>query len=136
MQQLGRVRWRRLIGGRSSSSLLLFNCTLRVSPSERYTGFINGEFLPNTEDARYFDVRNPSTGVVITTVMNMTVSQTENAIQAANTAWTKWKVTTGVERSRVMSRVITLMREHKEALATIITLETGIYMFEVVMCFN
>jgi succinate-semialdehyde dehydrogenase/glutarate-semialdehyde dehydrogenase len=68
---------------------------------------------------------NPATNKVLKSFDEMTDKQVDDAIaQSANT-FQDWKKTSYTERSAVLSKVASLMRENKAALSTLITLEMG-----------
>jgi malonate-semialdehyde dehydrogenase (acetylating)/methylmalonate-semialdehyde dehydrogenase len=86
--------------------------------------YINGEWIESTSnDIR--DVINPATGEVIAKVPMSTVEETEDAINAANKAFAKWRRTIPVTRARYFFEMKTLMEEKFEELARQVVIENG-----------
>jgi succinate-semialdehyde dehydrogenase/glutarate-semialdehyde dehydrogenase len=86
--------------------------------------YINGEWCGATDNAR-FDVTNPATGAVITTLPDMGVAETREAIEAAERAWAAWRQKTGKERAGILRKMFFLMMDNQEDLAQLITAEGG-----------
>ena len=86
--------------------------------------YINGEWCGAADGAR-FDVTNPATGAVITTLPDMGVAETREAIEAADRAWPAWRAKTGKERAGILRKLFFLMMENQEDLAQLITAEGG-----------
>jgi len=84
--------------------------------------YINGEWI---EGAGTFDVVNPATGSVVEKVADLTVSEVHNAIEAAHKAWLSFKVSDVVQRAAMLENWYSLIKEHKQELAEIMTLESG-----------
>ena len=101
------------------SSLVLNDSTLLKT-----NAYINGEWCGATNNAR-FDVTNPATGAVITTLPDMGVEETCEAIEAADAAWPAWREKTGKERAGILRKLYFLMMENQEDLAQLITAEGG-----------
>ena len=70
-------------------------------------------------------IRNPATGEEIGRVPLSTASDVDAAVQAAKAAFPAWRSTPSPERARVMFRFRALLEEHKEELATQLTIEHG-----------
>jgi succinate-semialdehyde dehydrogenase/glutarate-semialdehyde dehydrogenase len=70
-------------------------------------------------------VTSPSTGQQIGTVPAMGVVETRRAIEAAQTAFPKWRAMLASERSKIVRRISELMLENLEDLAIILTAEQG-----------
>ncbi|XP_018023624.1 succinate-semialdehyde dehydrogenase, mitochondrial [Hyalella azteca] len=86
--------------------------------------FINGKFV-GAKSGKTFEVDNPASGKIIGEVPAMDASDTKEAIAAAHAAFATWKNTTAKERSKLLRRWFTLLEEHKEDLAIILTAEAG-----------
>jgi len=84
-----------------------------------------GEQWITAETARTTDVYNPSTGKVIARTPLATADETAKVVAAAAAALPEWSATPVVERARVMFRYRTLMEEHFEELAALVTREHG-----------
>src|SRR5690606_17047784 len=78
-----------------------------------------------TGGTRKFDVLNPADGSLVTKVHDGDLQLVNQAIDAAHKAFGLWKAKTAKERSTILYHWYHLMIENKEALATIMTLESG-----------
>ena len=86
--------------------------------------YINGEWIEaNSKDK--ISVNNPASLKEIGTVPKCGKEETKNAIEAANTAWPKWKSTSARERSKILRKWFDLIISNKEELAEIMTIEQG-----------
>src|SRR6266705_3611908 len=68
---------------------------------------------------------NPATEEVIETFEPYTTAQVNQALEQARHAFLSWRETTFAERSAILHRVATYLREHKTELARLATLEMG-----------
>ncbi len=82
----------------------------------RWVGADNGETLP---------VTNPATGEVIARVPCCGEAETRRAVDAAESAFHRWRETTAAERSRILRRWYELMLVHQDDLARLMTGEQG-----------
>lgn len=87
------------------------------------TGFINGQWLAIKSNT--YPVFNPANAQVITQVLNCGAAETEQAIDAAEQAFSQWKKTLAAERTQVLRRWGELMLEYKQQLAEIMVVEQG-----------
>jgi malonate-semialdehyde dehydrogenase (acetylating) / methylmalonate-semialdehyde dehydrogenase len=86
--------------------------------------FINGlAYSGNSQ--RYADVFNPATGQVSTQVALATSADVDIAVASAHKAWPAWAATTPLRRSRVMFKFKTLLEQHADEIACLISLEHG-----------
>jgi succinate-semialdehyde dehydrogenase/glutarate-semialdehyde dehydrogenase len=83
---------------------------------------INGEWLRGR--AR-FAVRDPATGQQLADVANLGAAETTSAIAAANKAWPAWRRMTAKERAAILMKWFSLLNEHADDLARIMTAEQG-----------
>ena len=90
----------------------------------RTRAYIDGEWRDANNGAQ-FDVTNPATGEVISTLPDMGVAETRAAIEAANAAWPAWRAKTAKERANILRKLYFLMIENQEDLAQILTAECG-----------
>src|SRR5689334_19567001 len=67
----------------------------------------------------------PITGEVLFTVAESTPEQAEAAIAEAAQAFTTWRTTPAPVRGALVARLGELLREHKDELATLVSLEVG-----------
>ena len=86
--------------------------------------FINGKTVKG-RSGRYGDVFNPATGEVAKKVSLATKEEVGQAVAAAEAAFPKWAATPPLVRARVMFKFKTLIEQHMDELAAIITAEHG-----------
>jgi len=86
--------------------------------------FIDGQWS-DSDSGESFDVTNPATGEVITTVASCGTDETRRAIEAADRALTSWRQTTAKARAGCLRRWFELMMEAQDDLAKILTAEQG-----------
>jgi succinate-semialdehyde dehydrogenase/glutarate-semialdehyde dehydrogenase len=86
--------------------------------------FVNGKWV-NATDGKTFDVINPATAEVIAKVTDMNRDDVRKAIDAANDAWPAYRDLTAKERSSLLRQWYSLIMEHKEPLARLMTMECG-----------
>ncbi len=87
--------------------------------------FINGEFTDSSSGDR-FDVLNPATGEVLTTVADATPDDAARAMDLAVEAQWDWAVSAPRERAEILRRAFELATgKYKDDLATVMTLEMG-----------
>lgn len=84
---------------------------------------INGVFV--TGEGAEEAIVNPATGEQIATVPEVSLSQIEAAVAAADTAFPKWARTTPQERSLMLLKVADLLEQRAEAFAALESLNTG-----------
>lgn len=84
--------------------------------------FINGEWLTTDEK---WKVTNPATGEVVYEVDAGGRPEVESAINAASEAFPLWADTPALQRADLLLDVVSLLKEEKENLATVITKEMG-----------
>jgi acyl-CoA reductase-like NAD-dependent aldehyde dehydrogenase len=78
-----------------------------------------------TQAARSFDVLNPATAGLLDRAPSCSVEQLDEAVSSARSAFTAWRGT-AVEQRRAMLRACAArVREHRDSLARMITLEQG-----------
>ena len=90
----------------------------------REAAYINGEWLTETPHGRYA-LHNPADGALLTELPRCREDETRRAIDAAQAAFVPWRRTTAKARGEVLRRWYELIVQHKEDLATLITLEEG-----------
>jgi succinate-semialdehyde dehydrogenase/glutarate-semialdehyde dehydrogenase len=86
--------------------------------------FIDGAFRPASGGGR-FDVVDPATGRVLTTVADGTVEDAAAAVDAADKAAAEWASTAPRARAEVLRSAFEIMVREHEALAKLISLENG-----------
>ena len=86
--------------------------------------WIGGKAVPASDGGR-FDVLDPSTGQILTTVADGSVEDALAAVDAAEGAAAAWAATSPRERAEILRRAWELMTEQAEDLARLVTLENG-----------
>ncbi|WP_026877877.1 NAD-dependent succinate-semialdehyde dehydrogenase [Jiangella gansuensis] len=89
------------------------------------TGLLIGGAWRDSSSGGRFDVEDPSTGEVITTVADATVEDGDTALTAAVEAQPSWAATPPRERGEVLRRAFDLVTERIDDLAVLMTLEMG-----------
>ena len=88
----------------------------------RSKAYLNGEWADHYE---LITVTNPADGSVLGTVPNFGAEETTKVIDAAEAAFPAWSKMLAQERADILRRWADLMRENKDDLALIMTLEQG-----------
>ncbi|HEX7116673.1 MAG TPA: CoA-acylating methylmalonate-semialdehyde dehydrogenase [Steroidobacter sp.] len=100
-----------------------------TAPAARVDGRILGHFIAGAARAgssgRFGEVFNPATGRVSAQVSFASKAEVQAAIHAAREALSAWSETPALQRARVMFRFRTLVEQHADELAAIITSEHG-----------
>jgi betaine-aldehyde dehydrogenase len=86
--------------------------------------WIDGQYSPGS-DNQFFDTINPATNQVICRVAQATPDDVNRAVQAAKRAQPAWQALGGVERGRILMRTAQLLREHRDEIAQLETLDAG-----------
>tara|TARA_R110002020_G_scaffold136630_20_gene304836 strand:+ start:3904 stop:5379 length:1476 start_codon:yes stop_codon:yes gene_type:complete len=86
---------------------------------------VGGEWIKTAPGGKTFDVLNPSTGEVITSLPDLGVEETRTAIDAAYVAQKDWAKKTGKDRSAVLRKLFDLMVANADDLGAILTAEMG-----------
>jgi succinate-semialdehyde dehydrogenase/glutarate-semialdehyde dehydrogenase len=68
---------------------------------------------------------NPATNEIVKSFDEMTDKDVESAIEKSHTTFKEWKTSSYSTRSKVLNRAASIMRERKDELAKLITLEMG-----------
>lgn len=90
----------------------------------RQAALIGGAWV-QADAGKVIDVTDPATGLVIGTVPDISASQTEAAIAAAEAAFHGWRKRTAADRAAHLERWFALTQQHTEDLALILTAEQG-----------
>ncbi|MEQ8481094.1 MAG: NAD-dependent succinate-semialdehyde dehydrogenase [Hoeflea sp.] len=101
-------------------SQILKNPELLVSAA-----LVGDSWLEKASNGKTFDVLNPSTGDVITSLPDLGVEEARKAIDAAEIAQKEWAKKTGKERSAVLRKFNDLMVANADDLGAILTAEMG-----------
>ncbi|CAL8980613.1 Succinate-semialdehyde dehydrogenase [Rhodoplanes serenus] len=86
--------------------------------------WIGGAWRPSSDGSR-FDVIDPATEAVITSVASGTVEDAEAAVEAAAAAGAEWAAKKPRERGEILRKAFELFTKESERFAKLITLENG-----------
>jgi len=86
--------------------------------------YINGKWV-EPENNGYIDVENPTTCEILAKTPLSTTSETNKAIDAAETAFKIWGATPVARRVRPLFKLNDLLRSHEEELSRILVAEMG-----------
>ncbi|MBT6503941.1 MAG: betaine-aldehyde dehydrogenase [Deltaproteobacteria bacterium] len=89
-----------------------------------YQSYIHGQYVAN-QTGESFPVLNPATGDCIYRVEQASQELVEQSVQSAGRGFAAWSALTGMERMRILNRVVALLRERNDELARIEVLDTG-----------
>lgn len=84
--------------------------------------YVNGEFI-SASSGRTFDVHDPSTGIKIASCPEFSRQDTENAVAAADAAFSQWKSTLPRTRANLLRKWYDEIQKNAEDIATLITWE-------------
>lgn len=90
--------------------------------TEKLKNYINGEWV---EGKDHTAVVNPATGKTIVDVPLSDETDVDKAVQTAKKAQKEWALVPAPQRAEVLFRVGSLMKERKERLAQLLTMENG-----------
>lgn len=76
-------------------------------------------------DGRTFEKRNPATGAVLCQVARSGRADITRAVEQAKAAQPAWAALTPVRRGDILRQIALLMREQRDAIASLVALETG-----------
>ncbi|KAL2820120.1 aldehyde dehydrogenase [Aspergillus granulosus] len=88
--------------------------------------FINNEWVKSVDGHKIISI-NPATSEEIVAVYGATAEDVDNAVKAARAALNNptWRDLSGLDRGKLMNRLVTLIEENREVLATIETIDNG-----------
>lgn len=101
-----------------------FRVPLQDESLLRQRCYVGGAWTPATGGAT-IEVKNPATGQVIGSVPRMTADDVRSAVAKAEAALPAWRAKTAKERSAILRRWFSLLMEHQEDLAKLMTAEQG-----------
>ncbi|MEQ8423111.1 MAG: aldehyde dehydrogenase family protein, partial [Cyclobacteriaceae bacterium] len=85
--------------------------------------FVNGLWVAGSE--KMFNVLDPATGEIISSIFDGGIEVTSQAIDAAHSAFKDWRKITPMSRSVLLERLHNLIMENQDLLAEIMTRECG-----------
>ncbi|WP_322059976.1 aldehyde dehydrogenase family protein [Paraburkholderia sp. J63] len=92
--------------------------------ARRHGLWIDGEYVESTGNRR-LDVFDPSTGKVISSVVDASSADVSRAVEAARRAFTPWARCRPVDRERLLLKLADIVEANSEALAQLETLNQG-----------
>ncbi len=95
-----------------------------ASAIETLQNYVGGEWVP-ARAATAEEVRNPATDEVLAMVPLGGQVEVDAAVEAAAAAYPSWRMTPPQERARYFFRLQALLKEHRDELARLITMEMG-----------
>ena len=96
----------------------------KYSQFMREANFIDGEWV-QADSGATIDVINPATGLKIGTVPKAGAAETRRAIEAADRAFTTFRKTSALERSKLLRKLHDAIMDNQEGLAELLTMEQG-----------
>ncbi len=100
------------------------NTHIQYKPLLKERALIGGKWC-NANNAVTVNVANPANGQILGTVPYMQQEETEYAIKAAESSALAWRNTPATSRASILKRWHTLIMQHQEDLASIMTAEQG-----------
>lgn len=95
--------------------------TFNKFPTQTY---VNGKWCDSVE-AKSFQVFDPANNKLLGSVPDCGANDVNQAVDAAAEAFKVWSNYTAEQRSKLLKQLVEVHREHKQALAEIITFENG-----------
>ncbi|WP_205603359.1 aldehyde dehydrogenase family protein [Heyndrickxia shackletonii] len=98
--------------------------TRKITNGITVDNFIDGEWVVS-EKEQYAPIKNPANGETLGEVLLSTAEDVDKAVVAAKRAQKQWALVPAPQRAEVLYRVGLLLKERKEKLAQILTMEMG-----------
>ncbi|MEZ5980226.1 MAG: aldehyde dehydrogenase family protein, partial [Planctomycetota bacterium] len=102
---------------------LLASLGVRPDADGTYRGTYAGEWIATSGPV--LDVECPATGETIGRVKQATAAEYDRAVDAAHEAFLRWRSVPAPVRGEYVRKIGMRLREHKDALGTLVTLEMG-----------
>jgi len=96
----------------------------KIEAFKRESNIIGGEWVA-ADSGETFDVHNPATGETIGTVPMCGASETRRAIETAHAAFLEYSKRSALDRCKLLRKLAKIIRENKEELAQLLSLEQG-----------
>ena len=90
---------------------------------KEHSGAYAGKWLKTTGPV--LESRNPATGEILGTVKQATAKEYEAVVRAAHEAYLRWREVPAPKRGEIVRQLGNALREHKDALGALVTLEVG-----------
>ncbi|MDE0844731.1 MAG: aldehyde dehydrogenase family protein, partial [Psychrobacter pacificensis] len=101
------------------------NLTDIIDLEQVQTAYINGRYLAVDDTLTTFEDINPATGEVLAIIQQTTNEQIDDAVKAAHKGQKIWAAMTTVERGRILSKAVEILRARNDVLALLETKDTG-----------
>ncbi|CCE82766.1 Piso0_002511 [Millerozyma farinosa CBS 7064] len=134
MRSFATLRRRQLlgIGSRRLRSTLTLSTTVHqyphthISKEEQYItpSFVNNEFI-KSEAKTWYDIHDPATNEVVSTVAQSTPEELEEAISSSDSAFNAWREYSVIKRQSIAFKFVELLKLNMDRLASMIVLEQG-----------
>jgi betaine-aldehyde dehydrogenase len=86
--------------------------------------YIHGSYVGSNSDES-FETINPATGQVIERIGQANLKDVEDAIESAEKGFATWSAMTAIERSRILLKAVSLLRQRNDELAALEVMDTG-----------
>ena len=86
--------------------------------------YIHGSYVGSNSDES-FETINPATGQAIERIGQASLKDVEEAIESAEKGFAVWSTMTAVERSRILLKAVSLLRQRNDELAALEVMDTG-----------
>ena len=86
--------------------------------------YIHGSYVGSNSDES-FETINPATGQSIERIGQASLKDVEGAIESAEKGFAVWSAMTAVERSRILLKAVSLLRQRNDELAALEVMDTG-----------
>ena len=86
--------------------------------------YIHGAYV-GANSSEVFETINPATGEVIAEVAHASEADVEKAVISAEQGFAVWSTMPAVERSRILLKAVTILRERNDELAALEVMDTG-----------
>ena len=86
--------------------------------------YIHGAYA-EANSGKSFETVNPANGQVISRIGQASKEDVENAILSAEKGFSEWSAMTAVERSRILLKAVSLLRQRNDELAALEVMDTG-----------
>jgi len=86
--------------------------------------YIDGEYVNATSGETFLSI-NPATGEILADIQNASQADVDKAVESARRGQKIWAAMPGVERGRILLRVVELLRERNDELAELEVRDTG-----------
>ena len=93
-------------------------------PRSPLRALLGGKWVPS-ESGRTFESLDPATGEVIGVVAKSSPSDVNRAVEAAASAYQRWRLVPAPKRGEILFRVGQLLQQRKEQLAQLMSREMG-----------